>query len=261
MSKTVKAWLIAAAALVIVGSLLFFGVMMAYRWDFTRLNTVRHETKTYEISEAFSGVTVRAQTADILFSPSVDGACRVICSDRETVAYSVGVEDGTLTVSAEDGGKWIDRVGIDFCPSEITVYLPEAQYGSLVAQTTTGDIVVGDLTAETLELSVSTGSVTVSDVSCKNLLSTGSTGDVTLKNVIAAEKLSLERKTGDIRFDGSDAAEVLVKTTTGDVAGDLLSAKVFVTETSTGSVRVPQTTAGGTCRITTTTGDIEIEAP
>lgn len=80
-----------------------------------------------------------------------------------------------------------------------------------------------------------------------------------MKNVIATEKFSIERSTGDVTFDGADAAEIFVKTDTGDVKGSLLTDKVFITETDTGRVDVPKTTIGGRCEITTDTGDISIE--
>ena len=98
----------------------------------------------------------------------------------------------------------------------------------------------------------------MTDIECKNVISSGNTGDISLKNVNAAEKISIERSTGDVRFDGCDAAEIFVKTDTGDVAGTLLSDKVFIVETDTGSVDVPKTVTGGQCEITTSTGDINI---
>lgn len=81
---------------------------------------------------------------------------------------------------------------------------------------------------------------------------------MTLKNVIAAETFSIERSTGKVRFDGCDAAEILVKTGTGDVKGTLLSEKIFIARSNTGRVDVPQTVTGGRCEIITSTGDIEI---
>ena len=93
---------------------------------------------------------------------------------------------------------------------------------------------------------------------CKNVVSNGNTGAISLKNVIAAEKFSIERSTGDVKFDGCDAAEIFVKTDTGDVTGSLLSNKIFVVEADTGSVDVPKTATGGKCEITTDTGDINI---
>lgn len=69
----------------------------------------------------------------------------------------------------------------------------------------------------------------------------------------------MESDTGEVNFEKSDATSIVVRTDTGDVTGTLLSEKVFLTETETGNTDVPKTTAGGTCEITTSTGDIEIE--
>ncbi len=145
-------------------------------------------------------------------------------------------------------------------------------------KTSTGNICVEDISAGALDLSVTTGKVTVSDVSCdgdvtvgvstgktyltdtrcKSIISSGNTGDIYLDNVIATEKFSIERSTGDVKFDGCDAVEIYVKTDTGDVTGSLLTEKVFITRTDTGNVDVPKTVSGGKCEITTDTGDINI---
>ena len=144
--------------------------------------------------------------------------------------------------------------------------------------TDTGDIHIEGLSAGSLDLSVSTGKVTASDVkcdgdfklvvssgksrltnvTCKILISNGSTGDIFLNNVIAAEKFSIERSTGDVTFDGCDAAEIFIQTDTGDVEGSLLSDKIFITETSTRKIKVPSSVTGGKCEITTSTGNIKI---
>ena len=149
---------------------------------------------------------------------------------------------------------------------------------SIKIRTSTGDICVENISAGMLDLSVSTGKVIASsincngdikisvttgktnltDISCKNFSSTGNTGSISLKNVTSSEKLSIERSTGSVSFDGCDAAEFFVKTDTGDVTGSLLSEKIFFTQTDTGRVDVPQTTNGGRCEITTDTGDIKI---
>ena len=93
---------------------------------------------------------------------------------------------------------------------------------------------------------------------CKNVISRGSTGDILLNNVIAAENFSVERSTGDIRLERSDAKEIFLKTSTGDIRGSLLTDKVFVTKTNTGSINVPDSVTGGRCEITTSTGNINI---
>ena len=72
-------------------------------------------------------------------------------------------------------------------------------------------------------------------------------------------EIALVVRTGNVNFDGSDAAEIFVKTSTGKVTGNFLTDKVFITQTDTGTVAVPKTVTGGRCKIATDTGDIEIK--
>ena len=131
--------------------------------------------------------------------------------------------------------------------------------GALDLTVSTGKVTVSDIVCDgDLKLTVSTGKSVLSDIHCVNLTSTGNTGDLSMKNVIASGSFRIERSTGDVKFDRCDAAQITVETDTGSVTGSLLSDKVFFAESDTGSVRVPKTTTGGRCEITTSTGDIHI---
>ena len=150
---------------------------------------------------------------------------------------------------------------------------------SIKIEATTGNIFVKDVTSSSIDISLTTGDITLIDVQCsgdigtklttgmskmknvqcKNLVSKGSTGDLELENVLCQEKLYAKRKTGDIELDGCDGGEIEFDLTTGDVEGTLLSDKVFITRTSTGDIDVPESITGGKCKITTTTGDINIK--
>ncbi len=320
MRTRTKVWLIIATSLVLVGCILFAGVMTTLKWDFMELATVRYETNTYEISEVFDRISMNTDTADIVFVLSDDGNCRVECHEEANAKHSVTVEDGALTIELIDERTvydFIGYIGLNFDTPKITVYLPKTEYASLhikestgdieipkdfnfkdvdvslstgdvtfnasaseliKIKTSTGDICVENITAGSLDLTVSTGKVTVSgaicegdvtvgvstgkakliDITCKSVISSGSTGDILLNDVIATEKISIERSTGDVKFDRSDAAEIFVKTDTGDVTGSLLTDKVFITQTDTGDVDVPKTVDGDRCEIITDTGDIKI---
>lgn len=132
--------------------------------------------------------------------------------------------------------------------------------GTMDLKVSTGKIDAKSITCEgDISIHVSTGKTALTDVTCNALISGGSTGDITLKNVIARQRFSIQRSTGDVVFDHSDAAELYVETDTGDVTGSLLTEKVFNTDTSTGKVRVPNSVTGGKCEITTDTGEIKIE--
>ena len=317
MSKTTKIWLIIAASLVLIGCIIFGGVMTMLKWDFMKLSTSKYETNDYEITEKIKNISIITDTADILFVPSENQKTSVVCHEQKNKKHSVTVQNGKLVIEIVDTRKWYEYIGINFGTPKITVYIPQGEYGALfvksstgnveipkefkfenidisestgnvtnyasaseniIIKTSTGNIRVENVSANTLDLSVSTGGVAVSNVTCesdvkisvstgktnltnircKNVVSTGNTGEISLNNVIAAEKFSIERSTGDVKFYGCDAAEISVKTDTGDVTGSLLSNKVFIAQTDTGNVDVPQTATGGKCEITTSTGDINI---
>lgn len=283
----------------------------------TACSSMNYETNIHEINEEFNNISIKTDTADIAFVPSNDGMCRVVCYEDAKKNHSVEVQNGTLTLDGVNNKKWYDYIGINIDPPKITVYLPEAEYSSLIIEESTGDIDIlrdfkfksidvslstgdvkcyasaaeaikiaastGDICAESisassLDITVSTGKVTVSDMTCdgnitigvstgktyltdivcKNLISTGRTGDISLKNVISTEKISVERSTGDVTLDRSDAAELFITTSTGDVEGSLLTDKVFITKTDTGRINVPNSITGGRCEITTETGDTKI---
>lgn len=292
-----KVWLIIAASLVIIGLILFVAVMTQNQWDFTMLSTRRFETNIYEINEDFHNLSINADTADVVFALSNDETCTVECYEEEKAKHSVTVREDTLTIKVTNSKSWYDYIGFSFGSPKITVSLPKAEYTSLFINESTGDIKIpqglqlenadislstGDVdfsasvsasvkiktstgnirienaSAGELEVCVSTGKVTLTDVACQNLTSTGNTGDIFLNHMIATEKLSISRSTGNVRFDGSDAAEIFVETDTGNVTGSLLTDKVFLAHTDTGAVDVPKTVTGGKCEISTDTGNIKI---
>lgn len=259
MNKSMKMWLIIGASLVVVGSLIFVAAMTVNKWDFTKLSTVKYETNTYEITDEFSSITIEDSTTDIIFVPSDNENCKVICREETKLKHSVSVKNGVLTIGVTNTRKWYDNVGISIGGTKITVYLPESEYENLVIKTSTGDVEISDYYFDTIDISMSTGDVNLTDIECNSLVLTGSTGDVLLNNVIADTSIKIKRNTGDVKFVKCDAEEITVKVSTGDVNGSLLSDKIFVVDTSTGDVDVPNTTEGGVCEITTSTGDIKIE--
>ncbi|MBP5193363.1 MAG: DUF4097 family beta strand repeat protein [Clostridia bacterium] len=188
---------------------------------------------------------------------------------------SLKIECGTGDVSVPDFLSF-GNAEISVSTGDVIFKAPEC--GALKIKTSTGDIKLDGIHAESVDLSVSTGKIEgknitsegalsarvstgkteLTDVICKSFASKGTTGAITLKDVIAADFIKIERSTGDVRFENSDAEEIFVTASTGDVTGTLRTPKTFIANTSTGKKKLPETT-GGECRITTTTGDIIIE--
>ena len=132
--------------------------------------------------------------------------------------------------------------------------------GALSLSTDTGRIELRSVAcAGDLNVMVQTGKTVLTDVTCGGFTSKGDTGDLRLEQVLVSGLLSVERSTGDVRLEDCDAGELFISTDTGDVHGSLLTEKVFLVRSSTGEIHVPDTVSGGTCKITTSTGDIHIE--
>lgn len=234
-----KKWLGIAAFFIALGLVVFAGAMTACGWDFIWLGTVEYVESRHEIDGEFQDIEIDAATADVMIMPSKDGKCRMACLEEKKVRHTAEVVDGTLRIYAEDERKWYEHIGVGFAGAHITVYVPDGACGGIYVD-------------------VSTGDVCVTDISCESFASEGSTGDVILRNVLAAERIFVERSTGDVEFDGCDAGEIFVNVSTGDVTGSLLSGKIFRVETSTGDVDVPEDGDGGVCEINTSTGDIDL---
>ena len=317
MKRATKIWLICAVALVLLGTVIFAGAMSMLNWNFLRLSNNKCETNEYEINDAFSNISVKADTADIVFLQSNDEKTHVICREYKNENHSVKVTDNTLTIELTDTRKWYEHISFILLETpSIKIYLPEENYKLLDIKSSTGDIEIPDflklesvnadlstgdinllassdfaglktdtgninvenITVGKLEIVVSTGDITVKnttcegyisinattgdvsvcDTRCHSLASKGTTGYITLKNTIAKSLFSIERDTGDVELEKCDAEEILIVTDTGHVHGTLLSDKVFITSSDTGKIRVPESTTGGKCKITTDTGDIKI---
>ena len=317
MKIVAKISLIVAAALVILGTLIFTIAMSLNDWDFRKLSNGGLEQKTYEETGEFNDISISALYEDVIFLPYDGDGCKVVCDERDKVSHSVVVADGTLKIQSQDDRAWYEKL-FNFGEEKMTVYLPNVEYNALTLTGNTGDIVIPkdfsfesidlelstgdiecfasatggvkialstgdvdienvsvsslDITTSTGEISVdsvncdgevkikvSTGDVELSNLTCKSLVSSGNTGEIELDNVIASGEINIERTTGDVEFKRCDAAQISVTTDTGDVSGSLLSNKIFITSTDTGRISVPNSSSGGKCEITTSTGNIVFE--
>ena len=297
MNRSAKIWLLAGTCLILAGCILLGGVLMANNFQWGALSTVKFETNKSELSQTFQNILIVTDTADIEFLPSDTTAGKVVCRELKKVRHTVAVQNGTLTVQVNDSRKWYEHIGIQFHTPKITLYLPKGEYGELSIQsstgnatipadfqfgsmdislstghitnhastsgdlhlkTDTGNIRVENISANAIALHISTGNTTLTDITCKSLSSEGDTGNITLTNITATKKFSIERTTGDIKLMRCDAAEIIMTTDTGNISGNLLTNKIFITKTDTGNIDVPACTTGGTCQITTSTGNIKI---
>lgn len=290
-------WIIIALFFLIFGGTLFVISMTKLGWDFNKIGSYNFETNTYQIVEDFNKIEIDLTTTDIEFKPSTDGQCKLICYENVKEKHFFSVTDGVLKITTVSNKKWYDYIHLFSASPKMTMFLPNLDSASLnvkistgdiiipanfcfesieilgstcnvkcnastVNQTkinvTTGNILIENANAKNYDLKVSTGDIKITNASCENFTSTGTTGEVKLNNLIASNKIFIKRGTGDIEFYKCDASELILKTSTGDVEGSLLTGKTFIAKTDTGEIDIPNSTEGGKCEITTSTGDIEV---
>ena len=236
-----------------------------------------YETNIHKIDEEFNSISIKTDTAHIEFVPSDDGMCKVVCYEEAKKSHSVEVQNSTLTVNVVNYKKWYDYIGVNIDSPKITVYLPEAEYSSLVVEGSTGDLEIskdfgfksidislstgdvmcyasakeaikivastGDIYAESisassLDLTVSTGRVTVSDITCEGDITIGvSTGKAYLSD-IACKNLTSTGNTGDISLKNVISKEkISIERSTGDVTLEGSDATELFITTDTGDVK------------------------
>lgn len=260
MGKHTKIWLIIGTALVLVGCIIFGGMMMALKWDFNKLSTVKFETNSYNIEDDFHSISIKSSTADILFISTQDEVASVVCFEKSKAKHTVSVVEGTLTISQKDERKWYDNIGITLHYPEIKVFLPQQQYDALTIRESTGDVEIpAGFTFETIDISLSTGDVT-NYASASNIKITASTGDILAEN-ISADTMALSVSTGKVTARSIACKDALnVTVTTGDARLRDVVCNTLTSTGSTGDISLENVTAAESFSITRTTGDVEFQS-
>ncbi len=275
MSKT-KKWLIIASCLILIGCIVFGGVMAMQKWDFTKLSTNKFETSNHEINENFKSISIITKTSDVVFVSSENSKYAVECYEQKNVKHSVAVKDGTLVIEAVDTRKWYEHIGINFGTPRVTVYIPKGEYGTLSVKANTGDVEIpqdfdfasidisvstGDVKCyasalELIKIKASTGDINADDISCSALDLTVSTGKVNASGVSCKGDVTVSVSTGKAYLTNIACNGVTSSGNTGDISLKNVVAKERISiERSTGNVKFEGCDAGELF-VTTDTGDV-----
>lgn len=279
MKKGTKTALVVAAILMALGIVVCAVGFGAVNFKFSGLGNEKVTITTFMIDESFENIKIDTDVCSIRIEPSRDGSCHVEARELEQLSYNYDVQSNTLVISEVDIRSWYENISFSFAKAEVALLLPEAEYNTLSFNSDTGDIYVGgDISFKNVNIDTDTGNmdfdgskvvafvaetdtgdISLVNTSCMEFIADTNTGNIDMKKLIATGSIKINTDTGDVNFDGCDAASLDVDTDTGNVKGTLLSPKTFITETDTGSVFVPHSSSGGNCKIVTDTGDIKID--
>lgn len=231
---------------------------------------------TQTVEEAFDSISVDGDNCDVRLIPSQDGVCQVEYPTHPEMTCSISVRGDTLEIVFQDNRTWNNSVGMSFQPLEINLYLPQTQYDQLELVTVSGNITVPEdfsftqssihttsgeiqFTADnsgSFSLESVSGDLSAKGVAPQTLKVHTTSGDIHLSQVIASGSCTIDSVSGDVELQDCDGEKFTISTTSGDVEASLRSGKTFSTQTVSGEVEVPSNTSGGSCEITTVSGDI-----
>ena len=259
MSNKTKGRLLVAVLLIIVGGIIFGGVMNMLSWDFTKLSTVKYETNSYEITEEFRDIRINTREAAVELVPSDDSKTLVVCEEKKNAKHSVMVENGSLAIEIVNLKKWYEYIGINFKTPKITVYLPKGEYGALGIKSSTGDVKIPcDFNFDGIDILLSTGKAECY-ASSKTVRIKTSTGHIITQG-ISSEEIDLKVTTGLVNVSELECdGDVKIKVSTGKVNVSGVKCVDFVSDGDTGSVSMTNVIASGKFAIERSTGDIKLD--
>ncbi len=260
MSRRTKIWLIVATFLVLSGIIFFGGAMTMLKWDFTKLSSGKNQTNEYALADGFKNISIVTDTADIVFVPTQDKSL-VVCNEKKNLNHSVSVKDGTLVIEVVDTRKWYEYISINFQKTNITVYIPAEQYGTLSVKSSTGDIEIpNDLSFESIDITGGTGHVRCNASTSARTKIKLTTGNISIKDISAGE-LDLTVTTGDMALSGVKCdGDVKINVSTGEAQLRDASCKNLFSEGTTGDMLMVNVVAKDKLSVERDTGDIEFEA-
>ena len=248
MSKRNKILIITATVFLIAGLVIFTIASASVTFDFSKFSTKKYMTNTYEISENFENISIGVNTPEITFARSDGNGCQIKIYDEERVEYSATVQNGTLSITADDTRKWYQHIGIYVESPTLTVYLPEKAYTSLSVNTDTGNINIPDnCSFESVAVNSDTSDVHCNAKVSENIKISVNSGYITLDNInINTERIELSSSTGEIELEDIACGELLIKTHTGNINLDkVIAEKNMTADSSTGNINIKDSDANG----------------
>ena len=260
MNRLTKKTVRIALLLCLSGLLILLVSFLAVGFDMKKLSTVVFETNKQEVNEDFSDIAIETKTADVRFMLWEEEGCKIVCHEEARMKHTATVQNNTLLISVTDTRKWYDHIGMSFEDAEMTIYLPERQYGELEIKSDTGAVEVPEVFGfETATVETDTGDVDWQASVARNLTIETDTGAVNVDTDIL-EKLEVKTSTGDVSVDDvMNALSVSVETRTGETRLNNIKCRTFTAKSDTGEIQIKDTVAGFSGTIISQTGGVTLE--
>lgn len=248
--------------------------------NFTEKSTFGDTLRTYTAEGNICGVAADCGPADFQILPSENNICRVEYTENETVRYAVTTENNVLHICRADSRTMFSFFKFYRAQRSepVRVYLPQGAYKSLEVKTSSGDIAVpagyifdtaslhgasGDIAccAEFGSLSAETasGDIALKNAKCNAAELCAASGDATLENVKLGKNSCIKTASGKAQITNLEAAELNVETASGKVSLENAECAALHINTASGGVELTHTVSADVMKIGTASGSIRLE--
>lgn len=235
---------------------------------------------TQIITNPVHSIRITDVECSIQLLPAEDGNLTVTYTDTDNYRHTISVQDGTLIITAEETGNFWSRLfKFSTGDHTLTLFLPFEEFekaelvtvsGSiqipaqftiraLSAGTISGDVDLSCQVLEELDVQTTSGNLILQQISPVKLDIETVSGEVTLSNVAVTEYAELSSVSGNIHLNDFDCPSLDAETVSGSVTGTVLSPKHIQAETTSGSVYISENRSDApTWDIETVSGDIHL---
>jgi|GEM_PF-3914195 len=236
-----KTWIIIAIIIATIGLALMVIGAVDSGGQFLHAIGEDTTTRTVDLSEPVTGVTIKVIDASITIRRSQEAKLEL--AERPKRGFKVTLKDGALTIEQEKVPWWNNIFNIPFGATNIILDLPEALAKDVEVRTVNGEVDIAGLDCPGLQIEAVNGKITVADVK--------------------ANTVEIEAVNGRIKVTGTQVEESLIaETANGMISVNLQGRPTdfnISTKTLNGKVNIPEgsNTAPKRLRLETLNGRIE----
>lgn len=246
MKKSKVILIVISVVCILIGAAMMGGAYYALASNASeKIADARFQKKTHTVTEPFTKLNIRTISSSIEILPSSDGVCRIVCDDNEKLYHDFSVTEspqGTqLNINQRDDWQWYEMLYGLYQADElkVQVYLPEAEYDLLHADSANGDITIApDFRCRTVNTYTAGGNTKITDLQTGHLTAHTVSGDLDLRNIEAANDVYAQNASGFIQLESVTAPNITTSASSGGTVLDQVSSDFLHTSSVSGQILV-----------------------
>ena len=203
-------------------------------------------TKTHEITESFTAISVECSECSISVLPSTGSGISVVCKEREKYPHKVTVKNGCLTIEEPNRTELINIFSLVGDHTEVLIYVPfEVAAGcSISLESASGDITLDkDFVFTRGDLETASGTVICNASFHGDLSIDDASGDVFLRGSTYGD-IEIDAASGHIALEGlREAEEISLECASGNILLNTVQCKSLDAETASGKLTLEDVVA------------------